>query len=207
MTKLGGSTPTVGGFRFFPADDLWQWSDEVGRIHGRPAGYQTTTEEMLAAKHPDDRESVRELIARVVAGNVPLSSHHRIVRTDGAVRDVVIAAYSVDAGDEGMRHIEGLYIDVTDTLERERQSILTQSMADLSRRREAIEQAKGMLMLSYQVPAGRAFDILKWRSQETNAKLHDIARQIIDRVLVSGADVMISREEVDRIVLTVGTQA
>jgi AmiR/NasT family two-component response regulator len=45
--------------------------------------------------------------------------------------------------------------------------------------REVIEQAKGMLMAVYAVSAEAAFSILKWRSQELNVKLHDVAAKLV----------------------------
>ena len=45
-----------------------------------------------------------------------------------------------------------------------------------------IEQAKGMLMAIYGIDAAAAFDLLKWRSQETNVKLRSLAEQIVARI-------------------------
>jgi AmiR/NasT family two-component response regulator len=50
-----------------------------------------------------------------------------------------------------------------------------------------IEQAKGMLMLAYGLGAVAAFDLLRWRSQETNVKLRRLARQIV-RAVDDGGD-------------------
>ncbi len=45
--------------------------------------------------------------------------------------------------------------------------------------REIIDQAKGMLMMTYQIDADAAFGILRWRSQELNVKLVSIAQRMI----------------------------
>lgn len=45
-------------------------------------------------------------------------------------------------------------------------------------RRAAIDRAKGMLMLVYNLDDAEAFNLLRWRSQNTNAKLRDLAHQI-----------------------------
>jgi AmiR/NasT family two-component response regulator len=45
--------------------------------------------------------------------------------------------------------------------------------------REVIEQANGMLMAVCAVSAEAAFSILKWRSQELNVKLHDVAAKLV----------------------------
>ena len=52
-------------------------------------------------------------------------------------------------------------------------------IADFTTHRTEIEQAKGILMTIYDISAEHAFDILVWRSQETNTKLRKLVRQII----------------------------
>ena len=47
--------------------------------------------------------------------------------------------------------------------------------------RDLIGQAKGMLMLQFNVDAVRAFQLLKRLSQETNTPLVDIARRVVGR--------------------------
>jgi hypothetical protein len=45
--------------------------------------------------------------------------------------------------------------------------------------REAIDQAKGMLMVIYQLSADAAFAVLKWRSQELHVKLSTVAEKLV----------------------------
>ena len=45
--------------------------------------------------------------------------------------------------------------------------------------RADIEQAKGILMMVYGITADRAFELLKWRSQDTNTRLRKLATQIV----------------------------
>ncbi len=70
---------------------------------------------------------------------------------------------------------QGFYIDVTPTGEIQA-AIITEAVAEIAENRAAIEQAKGILMLVYRIQSDAAFDLLKWRSQETNAKLRVLAR-------------------------------
>jgi AmiR/NasT family two-component response regulator len=44
--------------------------------------------------------------------------------------------------------------------------------------RAEIEQVKGMLMVVYDIDAGAAFEILRWRSQELNIKISALARHL-----------------------------
>ena len=53
------------------------------------------------------------------------------------------------------------------------------AVAEIAENRAAIERAKGMLMLVYRVDAVAAFELLKWRSQETAVKLRTLAEQLL----------------------------
>ena len=45
--------------------------------------------------------------------------------------------------------------------------------------RAAIEQAKGMVMLTLKIDADEAFDVMVRRSQHTHRKLVEVAREIV----------------------------
>ena len=62
--------------------------------------------------------------------------------------------------------------------ERERQDIISVELADIVGNRAVIEQAKGMIMVTYGVDENTAFDLLKWRSQQNNIKLRALAEQV-----------------------------
>src|SRR5690625_592682 len=91
------SPPTVGGFTFAVGRDEWVWSAEVAAMHGRPAGFTPTTAEVLGHKHPDDLPAVQQMFGSGAAG--PWRSHHRIVRTDGRIREVIVVAFPARADD------------------------------------------------------------------------------------------------------------
>ena len=76
----------------------------------------------------------------------------------------------------------GYYIDVTAGV----QSDLTRAMATVVESRAVIDQAKGVLMAAYGIDADRAFDILKWRSQDTQVKLRTVASRFMEAVIREG---------------------
>jgi hypothetical protein len=76
------------------------------------------------------------------------------------------------------------------------------AIADFTAHRALIEQAKGILMVTYNVSAEQAFDILVWRSQETNTKLRSLAVQIIDDFTSQLHLPRDLRERADHLVLT-----
>jgi PAS domain S-box-containing protein len=66
-----------------------RWSDEVYRIFGyEPFSVTVTNDLFFSHVHPDDRERVKEEIARSLNDNIPYSIEHRIIRSDGSERIV-----------------------------------------------------------------------------------------------------------------------
>jgi hypothetical protein len=129
----------------------------------------------------------------------PFSSRHRIIDTRGRVHPVVVIGERLydDAGE--VIGTQGLYVDLSDV---DGDGSVDDAIADFTEHRALIEQAKGILMLTYSISAERAFDILVWRSQETNTKLRKLASQIIDDFTVGlhvPADI---RECADHLLLT-----
>ncbi len=173
---LGAGAPQrVGRFRFFLDEHRWEWSDAVARMHGyEPGVVAPTTELLLRHQHPEDREQVAAVLYRVLEGE-PFSSRHRIIDTAGHEHCVVVAGDSMvdDAG--RVIGTSGFYIDVTEAI----QSDITRVLSEAAAARASIEQAKGVLMAAYGISAERAFDILVWRSQETNIKLRELAERFL----------------------------
>ena len=79
-------------------------------------------------------------------------------------RDEVTKAY------QGIAELRGFDIDVTPSGAAQ-QAAITEAVAEIAVNRACFEQVKGILMLVYRIDADVAFDLLKWRSQETNVKL------------------------------------
>jgi GAF domain-containing protein len=59
---------------------------------------------------------------------------------------------------------------------------LTSDLQSALSSRAVIEQAKGMLMVERQVPADKAFELLRERSQRTNRKLREVAQEMVEQV-------------------------
>jgi PAS domain S-box-containing protein len=174
---LGGLPTRVGRFAYNYNTDSWVWSDAVARMHGYETGeVQPTTDLVLSHKHPDDLAQVKGLLKR---SSAPFSSRHRIRTKSGEERRVVVVGEIVkdDRGD--VVATRGFYVDVTQAVEADLQRVIGEELDVIVANRAVIEQAKGMLMAVYGLHADAAFDILRWRSQELNIKLHDIAKEIV----------------------------
>ncbi len=173
-----GQPQRLGRFRFFLADERWEWSDAVARMHGyEPGTVELTTELLLQHKHPDDRERVAAVLEHVLKGQ-PFSSRHRIIDVAGRTHCVVVVGDRMldDAG--AVIGTSGFYVDVSDSLSSDISTVLSQVAASRAR----IEQAKGVLMATYGISEERAFDILVWRSQESNLKLRDLAARFLQAI-------------------------
>jgi PAS domain S-box-containing protein len=192
----------VGSFRYLIADDRWEWSDAVARMHGYQPGTVTpTTELILSHKHPEDKPAVAEIIDQVLRHGAPFSSRHRILDTEGSVRVVVVLGERLTEADGRVIGTTGFYIDITDASDADLQRRVSDRVATIEANRAVINQAIGIVMWTYGVSAERAFDVLAWRSKETNVKLRSIAEQFV-RDLSEAPPSAQARAAVDRALLT-----
>jgi len=198
----GGSPQRAGWFRFYFADQRWEWSEQVQRMHGyEPGSVTPTTELVLSHKHPDDRRQVAATIDQILHTHKAFSTRHRIIDTKGNVRYVVVVGDQLhdDQGDVIGTH--GFYVDVSPLYDQEREELVTAKLAEITEHRAGIEQAKGMLMLIYGISDSAAFDLLKWLSQETNVKLRLLAERITEDFRAVGPT-LTTQSEFDHLLMT-----
>jgi PAS domain S-box-containing protein len=197
----------VGWFRYFFDDDRWEWSPEVQAMHGYTPGTVTpTTELVLSHKHSDDYRQVADTLDCIRHSRGALSSRHRIRDKAGRVRHVVVVGDELYGDDGRVIGTHGFYIDVTPG-HQARQDQMSAAVAQISERRGVIERAKGMLMVVYAVDEAAAFEMLRWRSQETNVKLRALATQIADDFVGQGRDGSLpARSVYDNLLLTAHTR-
>ncbi|ASF08168.1 hypothetical protein NBRGN_066_00290 [Nocardia brasiliensis NBRC 14402] len=199
-----GAWQNAGTFRFWLADERWEWSDEVAQIHGyAPGTVQPTTELLLSHKHPDDREQVANTIARTVETGEPFCSRHRIIDTRGRVRHVLVVGDDMHDDKARVVGTSGYYVDITDTLAEDRRQTLDGALPELYTARAAIEQAKGALRLVYGISADQAFRVLVWRSQETGVALRVLATQLLAELTTLDGPMVELRTRFDHLLLTV----
>jgi PAS domain S-box-containing protein len=116
----------IGSWAFNP-DGFDYWSSELFRMHGLdPASKPPRLPEYLDFLHPQDRESMADLIKGVLAEASPFDATKRIVRPDGEVRYIRCVGAPVLANQRLKRYV-GSAMDVTE------HELLTQEL----RRREA----------------------------------------------------------------------
>ncbi len=191
----------VGSFRYLRAEDRWEWSDAVAQMHGyAPGQVQPTTALVISHKHPEDAAEVTRLIEGMTGEGKPFSSRHRIIDAHGRVHPVVVIGERLrdDAGE--VIGTQGMYVDLSDV--DDDGPAVQDAVADFTEHRAIIEQAKGILMMTYGISAERAFDLLVWRSQETNTKLRKLASQLIDDFTAKLQVPSDIRERADHLLLT-----
>ena len=191
-----GDPQKVGRFQFFFDGERWEWSDAVARMHGyAPGEIKPTTDLLLQHKHPEDRDHVAAVLEQVQQGK-PFSSRHRIVDTAGRTHCVVVAGDRMLDDSGSMIGTSGFYIDVTDSLH----SDITSVLSAVAEARARIEQAQGGLLATYGLTAERAFEILVWRSQETNLKLRDLADRFLNALTKKASEE--TQSQIDHALLT-----
>ena len=208
-THLDGTPLRVGQFRFYFADELWEWSAEAAEIHGYPAvEMRPTTDQVMSHKHPEDYPKLAAALAEVRRTRIAVSTRHRIVDVQGAARDVVVFGQQLCDEDGVLSGTQGFYIDVTPpaptaTQSRALEQLVTDRIAEIAERRTVIDEVKGMLMLVYRIDDVRAFELLQWRSQVTNTKLRAFATQLrLDFARVQYDENLPSRSVFDQLLLT-----
>ncbi|HTV58795.1 MAG TPA: sigma 54-interacting transcriptional regulator [Verrucomicrobiae bacterium] len=116
----------MGSWAFDP-DGFYYWSPELFRMHGLdPASNPPSVREYLDCVHPDDRESMAELVKRLEGEAKAFDAINRIVRPDGEVRYIRCVGVPFDDC-QNLKKYVGSAIDVTE------HELLTQAL----RRREA----------------------------------------------------------------------
>src|SRR5713226_3258755 len=116
----------MGSWAFDP-DGFYYWSPELFRMHGLdPASKPPSVQEYLDCVHPQDRESMANLIKGILAEASPFDATKRIVRPNGEVRYIRCVGAPV-VENQSLKKYVGSAIDVTE------HELLTQEL----RRREA----------------------------------------------------------------------
>lgn len=208
----GGEPQRVGWFRFYFADERWEWSSQVERMHGyEPGTAHPTTELVLSHKHPEDYGQVAATLEEIKRTSGAFSTRHRIIDTAGEVHHVVVVGDQLFDDTGTVIGTHGFYVDVSPSIAQVHEQTVTEAVAEIAEARGVIEQAKGMLMVIYRIKADAAFELLKWRSQETNTKLRLLAEQLArDFLELDYTETLPNRVVFDRLLLTahlrVGTE-
>jgi hypothetical protein len=158
-----------------------RWSEDLYSLYGfAPGDVVPTLELMLSHQHPDDRVAFERHLLDTLDKGRPLSLWHRIVDADGITRQVVTAGSAELADDGSVAGVHGYTTDVTEAVRRTTSEDVQHAMDVISQSRPTIEQAKGVLMMTYAIDAEAAFALLRRYSQLENIKVRDVARSVVE---------------------------
>ncbi len=189
-----------GAFRFAPSTGTWTWSETVFELYGfRPGEVVPTTELILFHQHPQDREDVEAFLAVALATGRPGSVWHRVVDAQGATRQVVTLLAGERDEHGALTGLSGSMVDVTEAVRQTTAREVDVAMELMAQSRPFIEQAKGVLMVTYAVDADAAFALLRSYSQLVNVKVRDVARDLLDSVTAGAGLPVDSRADLDRL--------
>ncbi|MEZ0577893.1 PAS and ANTAR domain-containing protein [Nocardioides sp. MH1] len=176
----GGTSRPTGQFAYNVQDETWDWDDDVYRIHGlEPGSVRPTTEFIMASKHPDDVDRVRDELERASNQGGSFAVSYRLMRADDQERQVVLTGCGYGGGGE-IKVVEGYYIDLTADFEEQARAEATRAVQASNESRSTIEQAKGVLMFVYGLGPDAAFTMLQWWSKNHNVKIRDLASRLME---------------------------
>lgn len=180
----------IGQFRLDLATDTWWWSSETFRVHGfDPGEVVPTTELVLAHKHPDDRDHVRQILDEARATGGPFSSMHRIMDARGDERYIIFIGQGRRDRDTGaLVELLGYFVDVTGSVAASAQERAHRDIRAAADGRGPIEQAKGIMIATHGIDPDEAFRRLKHVSNDKNVRLRNLAALVVDEAMRAGGD-------------------
>ncbi|MFA7348699.1 MAG: EAL domain-containing protein [Desulfurivibrionaceae bacterium] len=136
----------LGYWDWHISENLLFWSEEVYRIFGlKPGETPPTYEKFLNLIHPDDRRKVQEAVQDSLADKKPYNLNHRIIREDGAPREVHEEGEVEYDAHGGPRRMFGIVQDITLLKRTEEQMDLAAKVFDSSIEGITITDAKGTI--------------------------------------------------------------
>jgi len=186
----------VGRFLGRPHTDQWVWDEQLPAILGYPQGGGSASLQTLLERVADnERQLAADAFRAAVEHGDEVMVSCRVHAADGSIRSVLITAEISDDEPSGVSmsallRMDGLaaatgpwlvghVIDLTTLRLGATRAAANHAVHEAAKHRAVIEQAKGMLMLTYRIDADTAFDVLRRHSQTTNTKVHDLAAHLV----------------------------
>lgn len=178
------AAPPFGRFTLDVPTRKLAWSENTYRIHGFAPGDVLPTLELMSRHiHVDDRERVAAAIARCLSDGETFCEWHRLVDARQKVRTVLTAGWATGPAGAGINVLSGFVVDLTVRLRLNREQETTRAVLDAAATRDLIEQAKGMMMVIFDLTEPQAFELLRWHSSHNNIKLREVAATLVDRLI------------------------
>jgi hypothetical protein len=198
----GAQRDGIGRFAADPVSGQWSWSDAVYEIFGYPTRSVAPSWSLIINHIPEEDCAIAQTAYELATTRVgPFSWSHRIHAGD-TMRSILVLGETASLDgvnslkrtgqrsgqpSENQRRHAGLYlkgyvIDLTVLRVEGARGAATEAVQSSARHRAVIEQAKGVLMLTFGLSADAAFALLTWHSQRSNRKVHAIAADLMAHV-------------------------
>ena len=213
----GAQRDGIGQFFADPVSGWWSWSDAAYEIFGYPAGSVTPSWSLIISHIPAEDRAVAQAAYDLASTRVgPFSWSHRIQVGD-ATRSILMlgetsasdggdSAAALQSSERSDHHrgvadlcLAGYVIDLTVLRVEGARGAANDAVQSSARHRAVIEQAKGVLMLTFGLNADAAFALLVWHSQRSNRKVHAIAADLVAHLHEDGLSRNGLRLAMDRI--------
>ncbi len=183
IDALAGGTPaSVGHYRY--DGESWFWADALYTMHGfEPGEVVPSAELMVAHLDPLDVAQARETVKQALVSAQPYASYHHLVDAKQRRHTVLVAGRGELDRHGRLVELSGYMVDLTDAVATDQKAQIDAAIAGVTEHRSAIEQAKGILMLSLGLDQDEAFALLRARSQHANLKLHALAARLVAAVV------------------------
>ncbi|GAA3705833.1 hypothetical protein GCM10022204_24240 [Microlunatus aurantiacus] len=190
---------SVGQFVGRPHADQWVWDEHLDAILGHPGLKPSVSlRSLLQQVADDDRELAADAFQAAVEHGDQVMVSCRLHAAGGGVRSVLITAEVSDDQPDGQpmcallrkNHVAattgpwlvGQVLDLTSLRLSASRAAANHAVNQSAEHRAAIEQAKGIIMVTHRVDADCAFELLRRHSQNTNTKVHDLADHLVGHV-------------------------
>lgn len=192
--------PKFGRFSYDHGSKRMVWTERTYQIFGLSQSEVLPTPAVMSShQHPDDRAAWDSAMSRALADGTTFCLWHRIVDGRRRVRSALTIVHPSGSTADGVTGISGFVVDVTDTLRRDREQETTKAVLDSAASRDLIEQAKGMLMVIFDLDDAQSFDLLRWHSSHNNIKVREVAATLVDRLIDPALAGMLPRQRLTAI--------
>jgi PAS domain S-box-containing protein len=189
-----------GTFRFDTRTRRVTWSDSMYSIYGFEVGDVVPSLELIVSHQiRQDRRSWADRFDKLLVDGGPFCWRYAILDARRKQRELIATGSCIvdDAGT--VIEVRGFLVDLTETMRTYHAAEITTAVRQSAETRTTIDQAKGVMMASFDLDEQQAFDLLRLHSSYANLKLRDIASTLVERLAASDLSQLPPRQRVANI--------